>query len=353
VRTTINALGMCLLLTGCAIQPYKKPLPDAARTSFYDAGVYARADENGVGVQYFAQDSSAAGAGYGLVGALVTATIDAVANATPLSVAQNAADKVHGAMTASDLQTELELDLAQQVAQTPDFGKVTVKVLPKEPKARRALAQPLITMELSYALATDMRSLQVTVLTEAYAKGVKGADKNTGLAYRNRFEYHSDVLPKPAGPTPERIEARAAEVKEKYKSKGKLSQQQTIQMKRELVRAREVSPQELADEVVQQWVQNDYALLNAELRKGTSVVLDLWKRDFMDATMVDPNKQQPFKSVLDDHGNRVVARYNMGTFAGALTSEPKNFLAPGWNQVVFGRADTKAKSNSQAQNFGR
>lgn len=348
MRTTVKSIGVCLLLTGCAIQPYKKPIPEAARASFHDVGVYARADENGVGVQYLAQDSSAAGAGYGLIGALVTATIDAVANATPLGIAQDAADKVKPAMSAADLQSELELDLAQEFTQSPDFGSVKVSVLPKENKRRRALAHPLITLEVSYSLATDLRSLQVTAVGEAYAKGLKGADKNTGLVYRNRFEYHSGLLPKPMGPSQEEINARVAEIKEKFKKKGKLTQQQTIQMKRELARAREVSPAELADEVVQRWTADHYALLQSEIRKGTSIVLELWKRDFADPSVVDPKKQQPYKTVVEERGDRVVVRYNTGLFAGALSSEPKNFMAPGANGVAFGRADSKAAMTAKA-----
>lgn len=54
-----------LILGGCSVTPYKVPLSPVNRPTAEAAEVHARTGKDGIGVQYFAQDSSAAGAGYG------------------------------------------------------------------------------------------------------------------------------------------------------------------------------------------------------------------------------------------------------------------------------------------------
>src|SRR6476646_5146500 len=108
--------------SACTVAPYKHPLDQAASARLVQPAVYARADDRGIGVQYFAQDSSAAGAQYGLIGALVTATIDAIANSSPLKVAENGADslapKFNHAQVTSDFNDALQVQLVTH----PSFG---------------------------------------------------------------------------------------------------------------------------------------------------------------------------------------------------------------------------------------
>lgn len=187
-----------LILGGCSVTPYKVPLSPVNRPTAEAAEVHARTGKDGIGVQYFAQDSSAAGAGYGLIGALVTATIDAIANADPADIAQDAADKLTAAYRQDDLHSELALALSVELGAwtSADAAPVITKMKPEQKLVPAALpADNVLAVELSYSLTPDWRALQVVGTATLLSKTVPaGKSSPKGVIYRNRFEYCSAVL---------------------------------------------------------------------------------------------------------------------------------------------------------------
>ena len=219
VRTLV-VLVTALAASACTIAPYKKPLDAEMRVKLAQPVVYSRADDRGIGVQYFAQDSSAAGAPYGLIGALVTATMDAIANSTPLGIAEDGATRLtatfdHGQTTGvfNDLLSS-RLRTVSLFAETP-----VVHALDKERKWTAASFQEdvVLVSSLQYSLSQDLRSFEValettalhdpTRATGASAKGKSARSKTDGVIYRNRFEYHSAPLADMPGKSPEEIAA--------------------------------------------------------------------------------------------------------------------------------------------------
>ena len=75
------------------------------------------AAENNRGVEksWFMTDSSAAGAQYGLIGALVTSVMDAIMNAGPSKRAQQAANEIAALVPADALNVSLMSHLQGQV----------------------------------------------------------------------------------------------------------------------------------------------------------------------------------------------------------------------------------------------
>jgi len=344
--------------SACTVAPYKHPLDQAASARLVQPAVYARADDRGIGVQYFAQDSSAAGAQYGLIGALVTATIDAIANSSPLKVAENGADslapKFNHAQVTSDFNDALQVQLVTH----PSFGPaLTVHPLDKERKWESAAftEQAVLLTRVEYAVTQDFRSLDVVLTAEAFSRdaaaaatqGKKGAKADAGMIYRNRFEYFSVPLPALAEKSPEQVEQEIAQIKAKY-GKVKPASQTALNMKKEIDRARQPTPaSEKAQHYLALWLADDAAFMRKELVTGLATVSELLVKDLQDPTPVDAQAAQP-KTVLVDGTERVVVRSNLHPYMGSLRSEPRDFNPPLSNGVWYRSEEKKAADAGNA-----
>jgi hypothetical protein len=90
----LPALLLASLLVGCATVepiPNKRPLTTQSIQAIGKVKVAPTENLRGVEKSWFMTDSSAAGAQYGLIGALVTSVMDAIINAGPSKRAQQAA----------------------------------------------------------------------------------------------------------------------------------------------------------------------------------------------------------------------------------------------------------------------
>ena len=114
----LPALLLGSLLIGCATVepiPNKRPLTAESIKAIGKVKVAAAENNRGVEKSWFMTDSSAAGAQYGLLGALVTSVMDAIMNAGPSKRAQKAANEIAALVPADALNVSLMSHLQGQV----------------------------------------------------------------------------------------------------------------------------------------------------------------------------------------------------------------------------------------------
>jgi hypothetical protein len=339
VRNGLIALAL-LICAGCSTVPYKIPLSADTRAKVQSAEVYARTGEKGIGVQFQAQDSSAAGAQYGLNGALVTATIDAIANSGPAGVAEDAAQKLAAGYDPEQLHSELALALSTvlDAASLPGASATVTKLTPDQKLTLKDMrADNVLAVELSYALTQDFRSLHVagvaTVFSKTAAPKTPPKGGEPGMVYRNRFEYWSAPLAAAPVRSQAEIDASVAAVEAKYAGAGKDKQ---AAYRAELAEAHNPnSAGAQADYLVKQWLANNGAPLRNAIRSGTAEIVTLLATDLADPTNVDVKAKLPASTVVREGNGRVVTRKNLGPFIGELASNSAGYGPPFANATAF------------------
>jgi len=352
-------LAAAISVTACTVAPYKQPMDTARAHKLREAAVYAKADDRGFGVQYFAQDSSAAGAPYGLVGVLVAATMDSVANAGPIGIAANGAADLAPSYNHERTAAQFTESLQTRLGQGPLFDAVpTIQTLDKEQKwAANEFPTPTsLLTSVEYSLTQDLRSLEVALTATAVSKdavklrkrGNRKGQPDEGIVYRNRFEYRSAPLAVFPEKSDQQIDAEIEQIKAKYaqasqtRSNDRLRANQTTgererAMKKEIARVRRQAPPDVtADYYVGLWLANDAVLLSNELQAGLTVVADLLASDLQDAAAVD-KATKPATTILVSGDKRVVSRMNLPPFKGSLVSESVDYARPASNAVTYPR----------------
>lgn len=335
-----------LSVGACTVTPYKRPMDQTSSSKFVKPAVYARADDRGIGVQYFAQDSSAVGAPYGLIGALVTATMDAIVNSGPLEVAENGADALVPKFNHEQVSADFTQSLRNQLIVHHAFDSaLAVQPLDKNRKWEMAAFSDdvILLTSVEYVMSQDFRSLGVVLTASAFSrevaaeqsKGKKKPAKDAGLLYRNRIEYHSTPLAAYPEKSLEEVEGEVASIKTKY---GRINNSSDrIAMQREISEARKRIPADVkAKHFLEQWLTDDAARVRAELHTGIATVTELLAMDLQNRAPVDTKVKQA-KTVVVDGADRVVVRYNFLPFMGAISSEPPNFMPPPANGVWYRR----------------
>lgn len=230
---TFMIATLALLLGACAStppHPGKRPLTEANAKAIGVTTVVIDENNNGIEKTWFMTDSSAAGAQYGFLGALITGAMDAIINAGPSHRAQKAADEIAGSMPVDALNASLVKAFRDQVTSVADarpgiaFAEVksVQKVLAPDP------VNKAVEVAATYSLSEDASALRVTANASYLDAGLKYAtsydfkgnvpkSELSGPVYANTFTYYSDQLPVPTL-TPELKERLIASIEESYRN---------------------------------------------------------------------------------------------------------------------------------------
>ncbi|MBC7768587.1 MAG: hypothetical protein H7124_07350 [Phycisphaerales bacterium] len=367
-----------LVLVGCATAPVPaaRPLTQAHIETMGPTRVVVAENNYGVMKSWFMTDSSAAGASYGLVGALVTVTMDAIINAGPSRRAREAADEVAQIAPAEEFDTSLVTRLQQQIpgtevavaavvdaaldgsatpteqgatTETPAIVAEPVQTSVAAPSgvtfSEVATVQKLsapdaiddaVEISTSYTLSEDSSVLRVMayvtyqspqtpyVTPYAFEGSVPRAEQE-GPAYRNTFTYYSDQLPAPTL-TPELRDRLIASVQQGARDEaGNLPVEGTTEyraMERELENARddELTKSEIAIFLTREWLRDDAALLRQEIAKAHDFIARYVALD-LNSTAVPSldGTDQRIETMADE---RTVRRIGAGVVAGSYVSSP-------------------------------
>jgi hypothetical protein len=338
----VSALA-ALSLAACATAPVPnaRPLNAEQIAAMGPTPVVLVEENNGVGKTWFAQDSSAAGASYGLIGALVSATMDAIMNSFPARRATKVADEVAEVMPVDAINASLAEQFRRQIAATPagqgiSFSEVnTVQRLTAPTPQNDA-----VEIDASYMLSEDATTLQVVVsltytnpdipyVTPYTFEGSTPKSELSGPTYRNTFTYNSRQLPAPVM-TPELRERLIASIQDSARDEnGALPAEGTDAFKamtKELDQARDddFTKGEIGIFLAREWIRDNGALLRAEIEGAHAFIARYALLDMNRTAVPSLTGQDELVETLAD--GRTVRRIGAGTIAGSYVSSPAEVM---------------------------
>lgn len=369
----ILAAVFAFALAACATAPQHpamRPLTQAHIDTMGPTPVVVSENNHGVEKSWFYTSTASAGAAYGLIGALVSATMDAIINAGPSARAQKAANEIAELVPVETLNASLSEHLRRQMATeasaageatTTDVaatGQTTDVALTSAPApapapvtgvsysgvetAQRLMARDTLddAVEISvrYTLSEDSSTLRIVAYTSYQSaqtpystpyqfEGSPPRSEREGPAYRNTFTYYSTQLPVPTM-TPELRERLIASIQDSVRdANGALPAEGTDEyrsMERELENARDdrLSKDEVAIFLTREWLRDDGALLRQEIEQAHAFIARYVLLDMNRTTAPSLTGQDELLETMAD--SRTVRRIGAGVDAGSYISSAGN-----------------------------
>lgn len=325
------------MATACAVTPVasKRPLTEAGIEAVGETEFVVVENANGMVKGWFMQDSSAAGASQGLIGALVVATIDAIANAGPSRRAQRLANEISEHVTPDMLSASLTEKLEAQMGES-DSGVRVMKVTDREPFFEDEPRQDTVDIVHGYKFSEDGSTFQVvadvtytssTMPYETVYTFEKSVPKSelSGPLYRNAFVYNSVSVPVPV--LSDEIKQDMVEaVKASYADPdGTLPVDGDDDYKKytkEIEKAQDddFTKSEASVLVTQTWLKNDAELLKQEISRAHDFIATMILADMNSTEIPSLNGQDEIMNREDD--GRFVRKVGSTVESGWYTSNP-------------------------------
>lgn len=339
MKKYISILGAATLMTACATEPYptKRPLTPEIMTELGETDIVVVQPNSGITASWFMQDSSAAGAGYGLIGALTVAVMDAIANAGPSRRATRVASEVYETIDPDFLSASLTESFAA-LEINPEAG---YSVMPGSVRERQGLLEtqkPWDTIDVatSYMLAENASAFSVTAYVTvarddiSYAspyifEGDVPKEQQSGDLYKNTFTYASKRFPVPIL-TAEMKEDLVVAIEDSYRdADGNLPEADSKEAKeltKEIEKARDnkLTKSEASIFMVNNWVADDGAELKAELTNAHDFIAKYVLADLNNPDVPSLDGSDQIIDTADD--GRVVLKIGAGIGAGSYASRP-------------------------------
>jgi hypothetical protein len=356
------ALLLASALLGCATVepiPSKRPLTAQSIQEIGKVKVAAAENNRGVEKSWFMTDSSAAGAQYGLIGALVTGVMDAIMNAGPSRRAQQSANEIAALVPPDALNVSLVSALQGKVpaadAATTGIAisdvTTTQKVLAPKP------ADDVVEISTSYTLSEDAsafrfianvryQSSKLTYATPYTFKGAVPKDQLTGPLYVNTFTYQSEQLPIPAL-TPDLKDRLVASIQDSYKTDTGAppapDSQDGKALAKELEAARDekLTKDEIAIFLTRNWLNDGGALLKREIENAHAFAAKYIVHDLNFIGVPSVTGQDELVDSVT--GGRTVRRVGAGTEAGSYVSAPGNLTS----FTTYGNASAISRASAE------
>lgn len=361
-------LIVAAFISGCTTQPNpnKRPMQQATMESIKTplpvlTQIPAR---NGIATTYFAQDSSAAGAQYGLIGALTTAVIDGIANANPYQVAETNANRIADTLKGDELLNQAYSALEANKKNAPAYLDLVFSApTPAPTKQTKTTHADGLTINIGYVFTADMSGLNVYANVALNAKGIEykspyptqgrkiaKVDKS-GLVYQNGFNYYSEQLAVPVKSQAD-IDAKVAEIRSKAAKNGVVAKRDNPQyskMLNEIKQAQkaEYTLDEVTTKLADQWLANNGEKLKAEIQAAHKFIAEQVFKDLTRLDIPDYNGTETILTTETD--GRVIKLIGAGLDAGKVVSQPKNFVSTSWGNVFVYPDTEKDKTNDKGK----
>jgi hypothetical protein len=353
-------LGVLAMLGACATEPHptKRPLTSAHISHIAAAPVTIVENNHGLQKSWYMQDSSAAGAQGGLIGALVVAAIDAIANAGPARAAQQTADEIAEVAPAEQLNQSFVLALAtaKAAAQTPvgvSYGNTGTL----QPIGNPGPIHDALEVRIEYLLSEDATTFRVTgqasyqspslqYATPYQFKSAPPKTETLGPVYRNTFVYESERFPLPVlGPE---LKARLVEaVNTNYRTASGAGPAEGTEdfkkMTKELQEAQDdkLSKSEASLFLAREWTRDGGGILTSEVDAAHAFIAKYLLIDLNDTTV--PSLTGTDTLVEESADARTVRMIGSGVAAGSYVSSPGKLETA----TTYGNARASAKVHSE------
>ena len=339
MRNLVVSALVASSLAACATAPVPnmRPLNAEQAAAMGPTPIVVVEDNHGVAKTWFAQDSSAAGAGYGLIGALVTATMDAIMNSFPARRAGKVSDEIAEVMPVDEINASLAEQFRRQMAAASGgTGVVFSEVSTVQKLTAPEPLNDTVEIDADYRLSEDASTLQVIVtisylnpaipyVTPYTFEGSPPKAELSGPTYRNTFTYNSRQLPIPVL-TPDLRERLIASIHESARDEnGAMPVEGTDAFKamnKELEQARddELTKGEIGIFLAREWIKDNGALLRAEIENAHVFIARYTLLDLNRTAVPSLTGQDELVETLPD--GRTVRRIGAGTITGSYVSSP-------------------------------
>ena len=318
-----------------------------------DTNVVLVENNSGVQATWFMSDSSATGAQYGLIGALVSATMDAMINSGPADTAQKLADQVAVVAAVDKMNTDFREQVRASAAL--DGHKVRfADIATRQKYFLNPAVEDTIEVDIDYRLSEDATTLKVTASAVYQRADLKYVtpytfksipeDELSGPVYRNTFVYESNRLVPTI--TPELKRAWVDEIKQSYISKlGALptSKQSSSfrEMNQKIAEAENdtLTKEESSRILVSTWTSNQGESLFNELKGAHAYLGKYLLHDINNPAVPSLTGKDEIVEQLPD--GRTVRIIGEGLLAGSYTSTPGGLTT----FTTYGNAVQVAKVN--------
>jgi hypothetical protein len=336
-----------------------RPLTQAEIDTMGPTPVEVSENNNGVEKSWFFTSTASAGASYGLIGALVSAVMDAIINAGPSYRAHKSADEMSRLMSVDELNTSLGDHFRTQMPTTspPPAGVTFAAVTTEQRLNATAAPDDAVLVNVEYTLSEDASTLRViahasyestqTPYTTPYTfKGSVPREQTRGPAYSNVFTYYSTQLPIPTL-TPDLQERLVASIENSAREAngGQLPAEGTNEWKamtREETNARDnnLTKDEIAIFLTREWLKDDGVLLRQEVGRAHDFIARYVLLDMNRTAVPSITGQDELLETSADE--RTVRRIGAGVEAGSYVSSAGNvtsFSSYG-NAIAISQANT-------------
>lgn len=338
MRIVVAALA-ALSLAACAGTPVPqaRPLNAGQIAAIGPTQVAVNENNTGVAKAWFYQDTSSAGAAYGLIGVLVTSAMNAIINYGPGKRAQASANELATVITPDDLNASLAGAFRAQMPASAPADAVSVSdVVTVQKITAPGAVNDALEVAVGYTLSEDASTLRVVVTTTyqnpqipyqtPYTfEGSTPKEETTGPTYRNTFTYYSRQLQIPPL-TPELRERLIASIRESAlddagnpPAEGSDAYKAMMKELEEAADER-LTPAEIAIFLTREWTRNNGELLKAEIESAHAFAARYALLD-MNQTAV-PSLEGMDEVVETMPDGRIVTRVGAGIMAGSYVTTP-------------------------------
>lgn len=331
-----SVLGLALL-SACSVSPYRVPLTEAARQSLDDVYVTTAIVQRELDIHVPIQDSSAATAQFGLIGALVGSAMDASINKSNVTEGERRVAPVRESLVGYDFDAlfKSSLDETLKMIDWMKVSDIAVKKSAFHPGQIVSLNNKTIAIvDTNYRLDFDLNTLRVITTVEIYEKNAFSKMSRRAIRpdvppiYRNRFVYVSEraIDGKKTADQIAGLEVSAREHRQKNIELGmKDSTVEKIFDREMKLASAPMSESQIMAAAAERWSRNDGELLRSTLSEAVSESMAMIKEDLQLPTPTahrDKTNRHLETEVRSNERRRVI-RLAAGFMSGEMHSLPK------------------------------
>lgn len=333
LRSLIVILFVSLAVTGCKVTPAKQVYTPPSTNA--KINVYSLIPQDELEAVFPVQNSSAATAQFGLIGALVGAAIDTTVNKSNAEVAEDNLAFIRNELINLEFDKLFEEEIVKKLNGRVNIGTVETIKSTDALKAKIAPGETYLLLTTHYKMDIDFRTPFIVTNIGLHEKG-QGKVKDK-LLYKNTFTFFGSSLPEPAK-SQAYIDAEIAEINDKFAKLSTAKQKSFEARKKRQKKIKKAKKPGLnfddANEIsAMAWSTEYKEELDSDIRVGIQQLFTLISTDMNDATLPETYEKSGVtlegyphyhKSLLvEESDKRQVIRFTEGNRAGSICSMPK------------------------------
>lgn len=320
------------IVTGCKVTPSKQPLLEPIDNK--QIAVFSIISQDELEAIYPVQNTGAAGATFGLAGALVSAAMDSAVNAVNKAEAEEQLIALREELKKFDFNKLFAEELKIKLKDNINIKSIKTLKSNRNLNNKVSKGDLYFVLNTSYLMQMDFRTPFISITAELKQRSNKG--KGASTLYKNTFTYYGKTLPD-INKTQKQIDETIAKVKAEWQAlpkKDRNNNKEKAKYNKKLKKARKAnySFEEKREKIASAWTTKYSGEMETNLRNGIQDLFTIIANDIRDTEdpKVYENKNSQLKGYPENHkailiseeNNRRVIRFTQGWRNGAVCSMP-------------------------------